>query len=334
MFNVWKHLRKINKHFRFKIRLRIWFALQNFGKIFKLKPLEKKEIDRLNQSQLADFLDAKLDRNQYVFWRLYDFNYLPVELISRIYEEFIPKRKDIAYTPPHLVNFMIDECIPISSSKDNFKVIDISCGSGIFLVAAFKRIVQLRQKKQYEKTGEIKPPTMSTLKSILTRQIHGVDIEGEAVKLAIFSLTVALCDMLDPTIMWDELTKEKLDDLSNNIIEQDFFDFLKTNKKFNLVIGNPPFNLPIKGKKDAKKKKEKYWKDLTKKVKFDFEIPQKKIALLFLQQAMKLLKKGGLLSLVMPSGALLYNDTLAYRREFMDRYNVPQIFDFIGRKCA
>jgi hypothetical protein len=299
------------------------------GKIFVLSDDEKSELKKLDQSKLADFLDAKLEGKQHVFWKLYDFNYIPVELISRIYEEFIPDRKDITHTPVHLVNFMVDECMPIHLPKDNIKIIDVSCGSGIFLVAAFKRIVQWWQKKQFEKTDEIRHPTLAKLKSILTDSIYGVDLERESVRLATFSLTLALLDILDPTKMWDELTKEKLTDLSDNIIKKDFFDF-KTNKKFDLVIGNPPFNPPIEGKDetDKKKKREEYWKNLTKKVEIDFDIPDKNIALLFLQQSIKFLKKNGLLSLVMPSGALLYNDTLHFRKSFLSKYNVPQIFDF------
>jgi len=300
------------------------------GKIFKLDEQEQKEIAKLNHSKLSDFLDAKIEKdNQYVFWRLYDFNYLPVELISRIYEEFIPKRKDITYTPVHLVNFMVDECMPITKPKDDISIIDVSCGSGIFLVAAFKRIVQWWQKEQYEKTGQIKRPTIIKLKSILRKQIFGVDIEPEAVKLAIFSLTVALCDMLEPKKAWDELTEKKLIDLSEKIVAQDFFDFIETNEKYDLIIGNPPFNPPVEKKdKEEKDEKEKYWEDTISKIELDYEIPDKNIALLFLQQAMKLLKKGGLLSLIIPSPPLLYNKTIQHRREFLERYNVPQIFDF------
>ena len=239
-------------------------------------------------------------------------------MFSRIYEEFIPKRKDITYTPAHLVNFMVDECMPIAKRKDNIKIIDVSCGSGIFLVAAFKRIVQWWQKEQYEKNGKIPSPTIRKLKSILRKQIFGVDIESEAVKLTIFSLMVALCDMLEPKKAWDELTEEKLIDLSANIIVQDFFDFVKTNKRFDLIIGNPPFNSPSI---------DNYWDKTVKEIDLDYDIPNKNIALLFLQQAMKLLKEGGLLSLVIPSGPLLYNKTIQHRREFLERYNVPQIFD-------
>jgi hypothetical protein len=298
------------------------------GKIFTLNENEKIEFHKLDQSKLSVFLDAKLEDQQHVFWKLYDFNYIPVELISRIYEEFIPKRRDITHTPVHLVSFMVDECMPINKPQNDFKLIDVSCGSGIFLVAAFKRIVQWWQKEQFEKTDKIKPPTLTKLKSILTNSIYGVDLERESVRLATFSLTLALLDMLDPTKMWDELTKEKLVDL-NNIIEKDFFDF-KNDKKFDLVIGNPPFNLPVEKKDETSKKKLKkeYWENLLKKVEMDFDIPQKNIALLFLQQSIKLLKKDGLLSLVMPSGALLYNDTLEFRKNLLSTYNVPQIFDF------
>jgi type I restriction-modification system DNA methylase subunit/glutaredoxin len=301
------------------------------GKIFELDEQEKKETAKLDQAKLANFLDANLENQQYVFWKLYDFNYLPIELISRIYEEFIPNRKDITYTPAHLVDFMIDECMPLASPKDNIKLIDVSCGSGIFLVAALKRIVQWWQKEQYKNTGEIKHPNIRKLKSILQSSIYGVDIEPEAVRLAIFSLTVAVCDMLDPTKMWEELTQEKLIDLTENVITQDFFDFITENQgRYNLVIGNPPFNSPVK---DGDKKKEKeirdlYWKRITNKIHLDFAIPDNNIALLFLQQAMKLLKRDGFLSLVIPSGPLLYNKTLGYRKKFLDKYNVPQIFDF------
>ncbi|MFV1976797.1 MAG: hypothetical protein ACC651_13685, partial [Candidatus Scalindua sp.] len=64
------------------------------------------------------------------------------------------------------------------------------------------------------------------------------------------------------------------------------------------------------------------------KVEITCKIPRNQAALLFLQQAMPLLKKRGLLSLVLPSGPLLYNDTADYRKDFFSRYNIPQLIDF------
>ena len=290
------------------------------GKIFELTKQEKEDICKFDLQSLADFLDAKIENEQYVLWRLYAFDYLPVELISRIYEEFIPQRRDAVYTPIHLVNFMVDECMPIEEPKTDFKVIDVSCGSGIFLVSVFKRLVQWWQKQGYDKKGIVPTPDIDTLKLILKDSVYGVDIEQEAVQLSIFSLSIALCDMLDPVEIWEELQFEDLSE--NNIIKDDFFNYLRTSLigNFDLVIGNPPFN--EYGTDEFNELLSNY------KVKLTCKIPQNQVALLFLQQAMSLLKKGGLLSLVLPSGPLLCNDTTDYRKDFFSHYNIPQLIDF------
>ncbi|MDH5561991.1 MAG: N-6 DNA methylase, partial [Deltaproteobacteria bacterium] len=62
--------------------------------------------------------------------------------MSNIYEEFLESKKGIVYTPPYLVNFLIDEQMPLTDfHKTDFKVIDPACGSGVFLVAAFRRMI-------------------------------------------------------------------------------------------------------------------------------------------------------------------------------------------------
>ncbi len=290
------------------------------GKIFELADEYKDILNKTDLSKLADYLDAKSETSgQLVFWRLYSFEYLPVEVISRIYEEFIPQRKDAVYTPVHLARLMVDECMPVAQPKKDFKVIDVSCGSGIFLVTVFKRLVQWWQKEQYDKTGKIIAPNVSELKKILCNSVHGVDIELESVRLSIFSLSIALCDMLNPTEIW---TKLRFDDLrEKNIYEGNFFHYLNDFQKaqFDLVIGNPPFE-------DKKKDFNGFSKEF--QIEIDYLIPRNQIAMLFLQQAMKLLKPNGLLSFVMPSGPLLYNNTVEFRKKFFSKYEVPQIIDF------
>ena len=89
---------------------------------------------------------------------------MPIELISNFYEEFIQKEidknKGTVYTPSHLVNLLIDECLPISINEQdlnvNVKLADVSCGSGIFITTAFKRLVQrLRIKNGLRKVNQI-----------------------------------------------------------------------------------------------------------------------------------------------------------------------------------
>lgn len=288
------------------------------GKIFELADLDKEILNVTDLEKLANYLDANSDDGQLVLWPLYSFEYLPVELISRIYEEFIEQRKDAVYTPIHLARLMVDESMPIAEPKHDYKIIDVSCGSGVFLVAVFKRLVQWWQKEQFDNTGELVFPKTEDLKNILQKSIYGVDVEETSVRLSVFSLSIALCDMLKPTEIWMNL---RFDDLrEKNIYQGDFFQFLSETEKgkFDLVIGNPPFE-----------DKKKDFEELIMEFKIDIEypIPRNQIAMLFLQQAMKLLKPNGLLSFVMPSGPLLYNNTINFRKEFFSRYEVPQIID-------
>ena len=106
------------------------------GGVFELEEEERNYISNQDLSRFGQFLDGDTDGIQFVFWRLYSFNDLPVELISNIYEEFLGKQPGVVYTPPYLVNFLLDEVMPLSNENTEFKILDPSCGSGVFLVGA------------------------------------------------------------------------------------------------------------------------------------------------------------------------------------------------------
>ena len=291
------------------------------GKIFELSDEDKKILEKKDLSSLARFLNADCEADgQGVFWRLYEFGYLPVELISRIYEEFLTNRSDAVYTPIHLAKFMVDECMPIDEGKINYKVIDPSCGSGVFLVTVFKRLVQWRQRRAYEQTGEIKSLSQTVLKNIIKNSLYGIDIENDAVRLSAFSLSIALCDMLTPRQIWNDL---KFDNLrEDNLKHLSFQEYMGSNPTadFDLVIGNPPFE---DQKSNISAEAEKY------NLKLLHPPPRKQIAMLFLDQSMHLLKKDGQLGLVIPSGPFLYNSTgTDFKKKFFQKYAVQQIADF------
>jgi methylase of polypeptide subunit release factors len=302
------------------------------GKIFewdKDKEIEERETIKQSEVQkLANYLDGNIQNNQYVIWRLYSFTHLPVEVISSVYEELLTDSKDIVYTPEMIVSTLVDECMPIKNPQKDFKIIDVSCGSGIFLVKTYKRIVQWWRYEQWEKTGNLIKPSLSVLKELLLKSIHGVDIEQDAIRLSIFSLSLAILDEVDldpPT--WGKL---KFPDLSKNIITQDFFEFImsKPDSDFDLVIGNPPFNLPpINGKEPNRKL---YFKELKDKIKYKSEvnIPDENPALHFLVQSLKLLKKNAMLCLIQPSGPILYQNDLSFKQDLFSQNNLLQVIDF------
>lgn len=302
------------------------------GKIFewnvKNEIEERKAIRKSKVQKLADYLDAKSVGNQFVIWRLYSFSHLPIELISSVYEELLTNSKDIVYTPEMIVSTLVDECMPLSTPNISLKLIDISCGSGIFLVKAYKRIIQWWRYDQWKKTRKLVKPSLETLKELLLTAIHGIDIEDDAIRLSVFSLSLAMLDEVDlnpPT--WQKL---KFPDLHQNIITKNFFEFVtkNSNSKFDLVIGNPPFNIPFVNGKEPDRKK--YFEKLKGDIgyKNDIQIPDENPALHFLTQGMKLLKPEGLLCLIQPSGPILYQRDINFKQALFSQYNLLQIIDF------
>ena len=331
------------------------------GGVFEISPRDengnidliekKKREDYLKENSLetlAQHLDGTLDKgNQISLWQEYSFKYMPIELISNFYEEFIQKEEDknkgTVYTPSHLVNLLIDECLPISTNeedlKTNVKLADVSCGSGIFITTAFKRLVQrLRVKKWVEagRPNKLPNPSLKEVKEILIQNIYGVDLHSTAVKLTKFSLQLALCQLVPNHELWTWNEDRVFKNLENeNIFQEDFFDFLIKEKyhhfheSFDLIIGNPPF-FPL-----TENKEKPEYSTITKKLKqkinfaFSVKIPDNQLALMFLEASSILLKQKAELCLIQKSTALLFNKGVKeFRDSLFKQFYVHQIIDF------
>lgn len=303
------------------------------GGIFKFSKQEKEAIAQSSFTLLSNFLDDSIDSNNQLFlWRQFSFKHIPVELISNFYEEFLPredvKNSGAVYTPSYLVELLVDQAIPLSTANseyfdENVKLIDVSCGSGIFLVVAYKRLVQRYILNQRLKKSSVEVTSSALLK--ILKNIHGVDQNEKAVNLTLFSLSLAVCSFLSPKKIWTELKFENLI-TSQNIEAGDFFDWLDKKRfgKFDLVIGNPPYKDLNESELETIKRKLR-----DKGIEIQFANPRYQLALVFLETAMHLLKSGKLLCLVVPAGPLLYfDDSMPFRNDFFGQYNVPQIFDF------
>jgi len=299
------------------------------GGVFKVSSEEKAAISSSDLSFLASFLEGKLlDGKYFVIWQEYSFKYIPIELISNFYEEFLPKNEktkkkidtSAVYTPNHLVKLLVDECLPLNGEFKS--IIDVSCGSGIFLVTAFRRLAQM-WRYQHRINGHLADADEYVLQKLIRENIFGVDINSTATQLTVFSLNLALCSMLSPQQIW---TKLKFEDLTqNNIRNIDFFEFLvKTKRQYDLVIGNPPF-------KEYKKEDYNRVESLLEENSMGFEgkIARQQSSLMFLDRAITLLKGSGQLCLILPSGPFLHsNQQDSYRDYFFSKYNVTQIIDF------
>ncbi len=230
---------------------------------------EERRLGKAELQILANFLngqDMKAGQMTLNFWA-YDFRYIPVETISAIYEEFMgntdlkKKRQDGAYyTPRHLAETTLHVALENHYSRTaDWRVLDPSCGSGIFLVAMFNLLSEQWRRENSASHNKIKA---QALLEILQTQIRGVDVNLDACRIAAFSLYLALFEKLQPM---------DVDEFKKNIRAEHFLppllweakgqkpenppvvmhgDFLKDKlplENFDLVIGNPPWE--SRGKK-------------------------------------------------------------------------------------
>ena len=303
------------------------FLAEHFnGGIFKVNQEDREYLKKADLSRFGLFLEGEAEGLQRVLWKLYSFNDLPVELISNIYEEFLGKQPGVVYTPPFLVNFLLDESMPLESEVTDFKILDPACGSGVFLVGAYRRLIhRWRRNHGWDR------PSLETLKSLLKENIYGVELNKDAADLTIFSLSLALCDELTPLQIWEDLKFDNLHE--RNIIHDDFFNALSSNRlpqDFDLIIGNPPFEASLtEPAKVIESKALQLRNETSNKKTKQVKLPDNQISLLFLEQSITLCKDQGLVCLIQPSGPLLYNNSSTdFRRLLFEKYNIPQIIDF------
>lgn len=285
------------------------------GDTLQVAEIETKIITQKDLDELRTFIlgDSELESKQLALWPFYSFDIIPIQLISSIYELFFhlsdeDDEKGTYYTPLHLVNLVMDEVYPWEGEYKDTSFFDPSCGSGIFLVEAYRRLVC-----RWMSQNDVHTITCDQLNLLLKNSIFGVDINEEAIRVASFSLSLAMCDFLDPRSIWSKLSFPRL--LENNLIASDFFDKDKSfnNKRYDVIVGNPPWQSNITGKtKEYLKKANRV-------------IGDKQIAQAFSIKCSELCKQNGIICLLMPSKGLLFNrseKSRAYRENLFSDNNV------------
>ena len=187
-------------------------------------------------------------------------------------------------------------------------------------------------KEYYEKGSFPKKTAIKQLNKIIRNNIFGIDLNPHAVNLTKLSLSLAICQLLSPREIWTELSFEDLG--QNNILQKDFFSFIsdKSNEgNYDFIIGNPPFNPPIAEREQEQPNGTDYCRTVIEEYGLKSEpIGDNDLALLFLQQSIKLLKRNeGLLCLIQKSIPLLHTkENESFRKRLFGEFNVPQIIDF------
>jgi len=243
----------------------------------------------------------------------YAFLYIPSDILGQVYERFLGKvirltaghsakveekpevRKagGVYYTPTYIVDYIVKntvgKLVEKKSPKDvaSLKIVDPACGSGTFLLGAYQFLLdwhlnwyvenepeKAEKSKAIVKVGDGYRLTTAKKKEILLNNIHGVDIDAQAVEVTKLSLLLKVLENASGQL---GLGMERvLPDLGNNIkcgnslIGYDYFEgqllpseeerirvnpfnwkreFSETfsHGGFDVVIGNPPW-ISLSGK--------------------------------------------------------------------------------------
>lgn len=188
--------------------------------------------------------------------RLFQFRYdvIPVDLISSIYQQFARSSaadqaddQGLHYTPIELVHLTLDpvfEALPATA-----RIIDPTCGSGAFLVEAFRRLVW--------KNTQGKPASRALVREILYKRLYGIDINRSALGIAAFSLYLAALELdEEPVSDIADLKFHRL--IGSTLFEadtvQDELPTLITERYFDAVVGNPPWTFVRQEQPRAKRR--------------------------------------------------------------------------------
>lgn len=272
---------------------------------------------------LAGLVSGTLDvkDKQHTLWPHYSFDTIPLEFISSVYEEFLTAEErgnDKAYyTPSHLVDYVLDAVLPWGSDEWDVRILDPCCGSGIFLVKAFQRLIH-RWKR-----AKGREPLVTDLRPILERNLVGVDKNPEAVRVACFSLYLAMADAIEPKhYITRDNTKVFPRLRGTRLIRQDFFDEeAKTaveKESFDYVLGNAPWGdgsifpdkLPGEEKADYRERIKtlpptpgQKWAKVN-----NWPVANNDIGPLFLAKAAALMKPRGFVAMVNTASLLYWRD--------------------------
>ena len=266
-------------------------------------PLTSDHLSILNRFRVGREKISLTGGSQLRFWG-YDFRYIPVELISEVYDRFLRhdsvsgKASGSYYTPMFLADTVVSSVWSALSEErqETARFLDPACGSGIFLVKSFQRLCQYWRERN---PSQLEIP-WNTLVRFLNR-LHGQDINSTAVRITAFSLYLALLEQVQPPALRALFRAgHRLPPLWRETLRHgDFFDDAAPNEHADVVIGNPPWS-----SRHGSKHTYVQWSK-----KKGYPIPSREAAWAFMWKALEQLSDRGLLAFLLPAMGFLHNQS-------------------------
>ena len=188
----------------------------------------------------------------------------------------------------------------------SIRILDPACGTGRFLISMANILFQLfKILNPAEDQFKIK-------KSIIKHNLFGVDLDTQAIKL---------CQLRLINWVYNRKATQERDLLKNNIILGNFLieDKIVDFKKFDIILGNPPYI-------ENKKMKSSFNKQILKQ-KYESAYKLYDISILFIERAYQLLKNKGICSFIITNKFLSADYGLKIRNLLINQTKILEIID-------
>ena len=259
------------------------------------------------------------------FWN-YDFSYIPVELLSGLYELFLSPeeqaRQGAFYTPRHLAALAVDQALEHSPNPLSETIFDGACGSGILLTTAYRRLIALSEREHGRQL------TFGERCELLQQAIFGGDTNPMACRVTAFSLYLSIFEGLEPADIMEAQERDaaKLPTLKGSNLAGgpevgDFFTDAHAfaGRRFSLVISNPPWREP---EGDERTTADEWAKQTAE------PFARRQIAGAYALRALDFLECRGRACLILPIGQLLGDTSANFVARLLQRYQPLRIINF------
>lgn len=221
------------------------------------------------------------------------------DIVGYIYQELQPhtnkKKHGRYYTPRDIVDYLVEKAFNSARDISEAQILDPACGSGLFLMAAYRKIAELG--------GHIRADRMHVSSNLLHGALFGFDRDATAVEITRYNLMRIGCSREQTDI-------HRINYINKNIKNEIYLP----PHGFDIIIGNPPWGSPL-----SPEEKE------YAKCNFRSSCSGINTFTLFIEQSLELLAENGILAFLLPEAYLNIRAHTASRLMLLENTRILDI---------